>query len=364
MAELNEVAGDSISRDDLYIRPLKPIPSPAALHRELPVSERGAAVVRATRAAVRDIVHGRDDRLLAVVGPCSIHDVTGAEEYADRLAEVARRLDDDLLLVMRVYFEKPRTVVGWKGLINDPHLDGSFDVGEGLRHARRLLCRLGDRGVPAGCEFLDPLLPQFFAALVSWGAIGARTTESQIHRELASGLAMPAGFKNGTDGNLQIAIDAVRAAAHPHHTLGITRHGTVGVLATPGNPDCHIILRGSQRGANYERACVAAAAEALGRAQLRPRLMVDCSHGNSGNDYRRQPFVAEEIARQIDEGSATILGVILESNLESGRQELAAGQRARPGQSITDGCLGWADTVPVLDRLAAAVGARRKSRRR
>ncbi len=363
MAELNEVVGDPITTDDLYIRPLKPIPSPVLLHRELPASTRAADVVRAARSAAREIVDGQDGRLLAVVGPCSIHDVTGAEEYADRLAKIARRLADDLLLVMRVYFEKPRTVIGWKGLINDPRLDGSFDVGEGLRRARRLLCRIGDIGVPAGCEFLDPLLPQYFAALVSWGAIGARTTESQIHRALASGLGMPMGFKNGTDGNLQIAIDAVRAAAHRHHSLGITRHGIVGVMATSGNPDCHVILRGSHCGANYDRACVAAAAAALGRSQLRPRLMIDCSHGNSGNDFSRQPSVAEDLAQQIESGSRAIFGVILESHLESGRQELAADRPPRSGQSITDGCLGWAETVPVLERLAAAVRARRSARR-
>jgi 3-deoxy-7-phosphoheptulonate synthase len=260
---------------------------------------------------------------------------------------------------MRVYFEKPRTTVGWKGLINDPRLDGSFAINEGLRRARRLLLDLAELGLPAGCEFLDPISPQFTSDLVSWGAIGARTTESQVHRELASGLSMPVGFKNGTDGGVQIAIDAVRSSAHPHSFLGVTEQGLGAIVATRGNPDCHVILRGGQSGPNHDAATVARVAGALREAKLAPRLMIDASHGNSGKDYRRQPAVAQDIGEQVGAGDRSIFGVMLESFLEAGRQELVAGQPLRYGQSITDACLGWDLTVPVLTDLAKAVRSRR-----
>src|SRR5213078_1732805 len=269
----------------------------------------------------------------------------------------------DLRVVMRVYFEKPRTTVGWKGLINDPHLDGSFAINDGLRLARRLLLDLVELGLPSGSEFLDPITPQFTSDLVTWGAIGARTTESQVHRELASGLSMPVGFKNGTDGGVQIAIDAVRAAAHPHRFLGVTEQGLAGIVSTRGNPDCHVILRGGVNGANYDAISVQKTLAALRDAGLPPRLMIDTSHGNSGKDYRRQPQVAREIAAQVAQGEAGIVGVMIESFIAEGRQDLREPQKLVYGQSVTDACLGWDATVPVLDHLAAAVRARRALRR-
>jgi 3-deoxy-7-phosphoheptulonate synthase len=315
--------------------------------------------VSRARESVAAILNARDDRLVVVVGPCSIHDPVAAIDYARRLRRVADEHARDLFVVMRVYFEKPRTTVGWKGLINDPRLDGTFAINEGLRLARRLLVDLADLGLPAGCEFLDPISPQFIADTVSWGAIGARTTESQVHRELASGLSMPIGFKNGTDGDVQIAIDAVRAGAHPHRFLGVTEQGLGAIVATRGNPDCHVILRGGQSGPNYDAASVEKAATALRDAGLPPRLMIDLSHGNSSKDHRRQPAVARDVAGQVAHGDAAIFGVMMESFLVEGRQDLVSPSTLRYGQSITDACMGWDTTVGVLAELAEAARKRR-----
>jgi 3-deoxy-7-phosphoheptulonate synthase len=346
---------------DLRIESFRPLLPPAILVEELPLGERGADTVSRGRDALGAILHGRDDRLLVVVGPCSIHDPVAAIDYARRLRRAADELADDLAIVMRVYFEKPRTTVGWKGLINDPRLDGTFAINEGLRLARRLLVDLADLGLPAGCEFLDPISPQFIADTVSWGAIGARTTESQVHRELASGLSMPIGFKNGTDGDVQIAIDAVRAGAHPHRFLGVTEQGLGAIVATRGNPDCHVILRGGQSGPNYDAASVEKAATALRDAGLASRLMIDVSHGNSGKDHRRQPLVAADIAAQVAQGQHAIFGVMMESFLVEGRQDLVSPSTLRYGQSITDACMSWETTVAVLGELAQAVRDRRSA---
>jgi 3-deoxy-7-phosphoheptulonate synthase len=311
---------------------------------------------------VRDVIFEQDDRLLVVVGPCSINDPGAALKYAELLVGAARRFAEDLLIVMRVYFEKPRTTVGWKGLINDPLLDESFQINTGLRTARRLLCDLNSMGVPCGCEFLDPISPQYISGLVSWGAIGARTTESQVHRELASGLSMPIGFKNGTDGTIKIAVDAVVSCARPHHFLGVTEQGLAGIVSTKGNPECHVILRGGASGPNYDAETVKSTAAALVKAGLRRGLMVDCSHGNSRKDYRRQPEVAQALGEQIAGGERAIIGVMLESNLVEGNQELVAGksQSLAYGQSVTDACISWDMTVPVLEGLARSVRARRQ----
>jgi 3-deoxy-7-phosphoheptulonate synthase len=345
--------------DDHRIRQLKPLIPPAILLDELPITEPVSTLVARTRQEIADILHGRNDRVLVVAGPCSIHDADAGLEYARRLAPVARALADDLLVVMRVYFEKPRTTVGWKGLINDPHLDGSFAINEGLRLARNLLLRVNALGLPAGTEFLDPITPQFLADLVAWGAIGARTSESQVHRELASGLSMPVGFKNGTDGSVQIAIDAVCSAAHPHQFLSVTKQGVAAIVATNGNPDCHVILRGGTTGPNYARREVHGAAGELASAGLDGRLMVDCSHANSGKDAARQPAVLGEVAQQIASGSAEIFGVMFESFLVAGRQSVKANVPLVYGQSITDACLDWESTAPLLERLAEAVRERR-----
>ena len=340
---------------DLRIESFRPLLPPAILVEELPLDDQGSETVSRGRDAVSAILNGRDDRLVVVVGPCSIHDPVAAIDYARRLRRLADEHARDLCIVMRVYFEKPRTTVGWKGLINDPRLDGTFAINEGLRLARRLLVDLAGLGLPAGCEFLDPISPQFTADTVSWGAIGARTTESQVHRELASGLSMPIGFKNGTDGDVQIAIDAVRAGAHPHRFLGVTEQGLGAIVATRGNRDCHIILRGGQSGPNYDAVSVEKAATALRDAGLPGRLMVDMSHGNSGKDHRRQAIVAKEIAAQVAQGDTAIFGVMMESFLVEGRQELATPATLRYGQSITDACMGWETTVDVLGELARAV---------
>ena len=347
--------------DDLRIEKLRPLLPPAILMEELPESERASQTVALGRQAVAKTLRRDDDRLVAVVGPCSIHDVAAAHEYAGRLKVEADRLADDLLIVMRVYFEKPRTTVGWKGLINDPDLDGSFNINKGLRTARKLLLDLAEAGLPTGCEFLDPISPQFIADLVSWGAIGARTTESQVHRDLASGLSMPVGFKNGTDGNLQIAIDALRAAAHPHQFLSVTKQGLAAIVATRGNPDCHVILRGAGTGPNHDAKSVAGAAAALAKAGQAQRVMVDCSHGNSAKDPLRQPLVATDLAEQIAAGQRALVGVMIESHLVGGVQKQSPGCNLTYGQSITDACLGWNETLPVLDRLAQAVRARRRA---
>jgi 3-deoxy-7-phosphoheptulonate synthase len=345
--------------DDLRIAGLGPLIPPAILMEQYPITERASTTVAESRDAVTRIVRGEDDRLVVIVGPCSIHDVAAAREYGMRLKAQADRLAEDLLIVMRVYFEKPRTTVGWKGLINDPRLDGSFRINEGLGLARGLLLDLADLGLGAGCEFLDTITPQFIADLVTWGAIGARTTESQVHRELASGLSMPVGFKNGTDGNVQIAVDAVRAASHPHSFLSVTKQGLAAIVSTRGNDACHVILRGGVRKPNYQADEVEVACRALQRAGLAPRLMVDCSHGNSGKDPNRQPAVARDLAAQVADGSPAIFGVMIESHLVGGRQDPKPGQPLAYGQSITDACLAWDDTVPVLEELAKATRARR-----
>ena len=347
---------------DLHVESIRPLLPPAILLEELPLSETGSVVVGRARTDVIRILTGEDDRLIVVVGPCSIHDPAAGLDYARRLKQLADELDRDLRLVMRVYFEKPRTTVGWKGLINDPHLDGSFAINDGLRLARRLLLDLVELGLPSGSEFLDPITPQFTSDLVTWGAIGARTTESQVHRELASGLSMPVGFKNGTDGSIQIAIDAVRSAAHPHRFLGVTEQGLAGIVSTRGNPDCHVSLRGGVGGPNYDAISVQKTLAALRDGGLPPRLMIDTSHGNSDKDYRRQPLVAREIATQVAQGEAGIVGVMMESFIADGRQDLKDPTRLVYGQSITDACMGWETTASVLRELAAAVRARRAAR--
>ncbi|HIG55238.1 MAG TPA: 3-deoxy-7-phosphoheptulonate synthase [Candidatus Latescibacteria bacterium] len=348
------------STDDLRIAQLRPLIPPAILMEELPLSEKASQTVAATRRTLDAILTEEDDRLAVVVGPCSIHDPEAALEYGRLLLEKATALSGELCIIMRVYFEKPRTTVGWKGLINDPHLDGSFDINNGLRMARGLLAKLADMGLPAGSEYLDTISPQFIADLICWGAIGARTTESQIHRELASGLSMPVGFKNGTDGNVQIALDAIGAACHPHHFLSVTKQGISAIVETTGNVHCHLILRGGSQGTNYDAASVGAAADKLRAAELPDRIMVDCSHGNSDKDHKRQPAVARDVAQQVAAGARDIFGVMLESHLVEGNQKQTAGSELVYGQSITDACIGWEETAAVLEELAAAVATRRK----
>ena len=347
--------------DDLRIAELRPLIPPAILMEELPVTEQASITVSGTRAKIRDCIEGRDDRLVVVVGPCSIHDPVAALEYGARLKEAAERHRDGLVVAMRVYFEKPRTTVGWKGLINDPHMDDSFAINEGLRTARKLLLDLGNLGLPTGSEFLDTIMPQFIADLVSWGAIGARTTESQVHRELASGLSMPVGFKNGTGGSVQIAIDAVQAARDAHHFLSVTKQGISAIVSTSGNDCCHVILRGSSRGTNYDRESVQGLAGSLAKAGVHRRVMVDCSHGNSRKDYRRQSAVAREVGDQLAAGSSDIFGVMLESHLVEGRQDLVEGEASMYGQSVTDACISWEATETVLAELAEAVERRRRA---
>jgi 3-deoxy-7-phosphoheptulonate synthase len=344
--------------DDLRIKEIKELVPPSHVLREFPISEKTAQLTYDTRQAVHRILHGADDRLLVIIGPCSIHDVKAAKEYAGKLKEAKDRLGEDVLLVMRVYFEKPRTTVGWKGLINDPRLDGSFSINEGIRIAREVLLDINDMGVPAGCEFLDMITPQYIADLVSWGAIGARTTESQIHRELASGLSCPVGFKNGTDGNIKIAVDAIRAAQAPHHFLSVTKAGHSAIVSTAGNEDCHIILRGGKQ-PNYDAASVDAAAKGLAEAGLAQRLMIDFSHSNSSKNSQKQMDVGQDVARQIADGEDRIFGVMVESHLKAGRQDLLPGKPLVYGQSITDGCIGWEDSRKLLDTLAEAVRKRR-----
>lgn len=349
--------------DDLRVTTLRPLIPPAILLEEIPLTREASKLVSEARHPVTRIIQGRDRRLLAIVGPCSIHDPNAALEYAGLLRQQADRLSDDLLLVMRVYFEKPRTSVGWKGLINDPHLDGSFDINNGLRMARRLLLQLAEIGVAAGTEFLDTITPQFIVDLITWGAIGARTTESQVHRELASGLSVPVGFKNGTDGNIQVAIDAVKAALHPHHFLGVTKQGIAAIVATRGNDACHLILRGSNTGSNFSAEQIRMTAQALEKNHIPTRVIVDCSHGNSNKDFSKQIMVAADLARQIGNGEKSICGFMLESHLVEGRQNVNTAKPLVYGQSITDACLNWKDTVPVLEQLATA-SARRRTRRK
>ncbi len=348
--------------DDLRIDSLRPLIPPAILMEELPLGEASSATIARGREQVERIIRGEDDRLLVVVGPCSIHDPVAALDYAKRLGKVAFEAQQDLLIVMRVYFEKPRTTVGWKGLINDPKLDDSFAINEGLRLARRLLLELAEQGMPTGCEFLDPITPQFFADLVSWGAIGARTSESQVHRELASGLSMPVGFKNATNGSVQIAIDAIGSAVHPHRFLSVTKQGVAAIVATRGNRDCHMILRGGSDGPNFDAETIASTSAALHKAGVTDRIVVDCSHANSGKDHTVQPETAEAVAQQVASGTREIAGVMLESFIEDGRQNVVPGEKLTYGQSITDACMGWERTAPVLTRLAEAARARRDRR--
>jgi 3-deoxy-7-phosphoheptulonate synthase len=345
--------------DDVRIDTLKPLLPPAILMEEIPLGDAASAAVVESRTEVARIIDGGDDRLVVVVGPCSIHDPEAGLEYARRLKPLTERLKGDLKIVMRTYFEKPRTTVGWKGLINDPKLDGSFAINQGLRVARTFLRDVVELGVPTALEFLDPITPQFMADLVTWGAIGARTTESQVHRELASGLSMPVGFKNGTSGTVQIAADAVRSAAEPHHFLSVTKQGLAAIVATKGNPHCHVILRGGSNGPNYGEESVAAAIALLGKNKLPGKLMIDTSHANSGKDPAKQPEVAAAIARQVGGGSRSIFGVMIESFLVAGRQEIGERAGMTFGQSVTDGCLAWDTTVPVLEELADSVRKRR-----
>jgi 3-deoxy-7-phosphoheptulonate synthase len=352
--------------DDERIENIVPLPPPEHLIRFFPI--QGTPVERLiadTRRRVREILHGKSDRLLVVIGPCSIHDPAAAVAYAQKLEAERDRHAGELEILMRVYFEKPRTTVGWKGLINDPYLNGSFRINEGLRIARDLLVRINQQGVPAGCEFLDVISPQYIGDLVSWGAIGARTTESQVHRELASGLSAPVGFKNGTDGNVRIAVDAILAARQKHHFLSVHKSGQVAIVETRGNDDCHIILRGGAR-PNYDEASVKAACEELGKAKLPCRLMIDFSHANSSKQYKRQVEVAAAVAAQVAAGSRSIVGCMVESNLVEGRQELTSGKAAALtfGQSITDACIGWEDSVGALETLARAVKERRRKGKR
>jgi 3-deoxy-7-phosphoheptulonate synthase len=344
--------------DDVRIREIKELAPPSHLLRELPCSDRAARVTYDARQAIHRILHGMDDRLLVVVGPCSIHDPAAAMAYARRLVAERARLAEDLEIVMRVYFEKPRTTVGWKGLINDPDLDNSFQINKGLRLARNLLLDINELGLPAGSEFLDMITPQYIADLIAWGAIGARTTESQVHRELASGLSCPVGFKNGTDGSLRIAFDAIKAASQPHHFLSVTKGGHSAIVSTNGNEDCHVILRGG-KAPNFDRDAVDAACREAATAALACRLMIDASHGNSQKKPENQVPVLRNVGEQVAAGDLRIFGVMVESHLVAGRQDLVPGRALAYGQSITDGCIGWEDTVACLDQLAASVRDRR-----
>jgi 3-deoxy-7-phosphoheptulonate synthase len=344
--------------DDVRIREIKELVPPAHVFREFPVGVRAATTTYEARQNIHRILHGADNRLLVVIGPCSIHDVDSAIEYATRLQKEAPRFEDDLLIMMRVYFEKPRTTVGWKGLINDPRLDNSFRINEGLRLARGLLLQINDIGLPCATEFLDTITPQYTADLIAWGAIGARTTESQVHRELASGLSCPVGFKNGTDGNIRIAIDAIRAAQSPHHFLSVTKAGHSAIVSTSGNEDCHVILRGGKE-PNHDAAHVDAACKEIAAAGLAARLMIDASHANSEKRFKQQIEVARDTARQVTTGDERIIGVMIESHLVEGRQDLVPGQQLEYGKSVTDACLGWEDSLLVLELLAKSVRERR-----
>ena len=344
--------------DDLRIREIKELLPPAHVIREFPAAETAAMTVYSARNAIHRILHGADDRLLVVVGPCSIHDPAAARDYAAQLAAVKDRFDGELVIAMRVYFEKPRTTVGWKGLINDPRLDGSFRINEGLRTARELLLDIAMLGLPTATEYLDMITPQYIADLISWGAIGARTTESQVHRELASGLSCPVGFKNGTDGNVRIAIDAIKAAASPHHFLSVTKAGHSAIVSTNGNEDCHIILRGGKT-TNYDAASVDAAAREVAAAGLAARLMIDCSHANSRKRHENQIEVASDVAAQLARGEQRVIGLMIESHLNAGRQDLVPGVPLEHGVSITDACIGWSETTEVLQTLSRAVQRRR-----
>lgn len=346
--------------DDIRISSLRPLLSPALLEDEIPLTPPAFETVTAMRQIASNIVQQKDDRLLVIVGPCSIHDHKSALDYGSRLAELIKKYQQDLCIIMRVYFEKPRTTVGWKGLINDPDLDNSFNINHGLRIARKLLRDLNTMGVACGTEFLDTIIPQYISDLISWGAIGARTTESQIHRELSSGLSMPIGFKNGTDGNVQIAIDAMRSAAFPHHFLGVTKAGLAAIVATKGNDTTHVILRGGSNKTNYDAESVNQVAAILQKNKLISHVMIDCSHGNSLKDHLKQPAVVKDVAQQIAEGDHKIMGVMIESHINPGRQELNKKDDLEYGQSITDACIGWDETAMLMDVLAKAVQRRRQ----
>jgi 3-deoxy-7-phosphoheptulonate synthase len=349
------------STDDLRIKAMKELLSPEQLLAEYPLTETASETVFKARTGIQNILRGSDDRLFVIVGPCSIHDPKAALEYAERLTGPMQALKDELLIVMRVYFEKPRTTVGWKGLINDPKMDDSFQINEGLRTARNLLLELANRGVPAGTEYLDLISPQYVADVVSWGAIGARTTESQCHRELASGLSCPVGFKNGTSGDVQIAIDAIGSASHPHHFLSVTKEGHSAIFQTGGNEDCHIILRGGHKHTNYDPENVQDVSEKLSKAGLRSNIVIDCSHANSNKDPGRQIVVCRDVAYQIANGENNIKGIMLESHLVAGNQKVVPGQELTYGQSITDACMAWEDTAGLLSELADSVKQRRKN---
>ena len=346
--------------DDLRILEMKEVSTPSQVHAEFPVSEQASVTVHQARADIHNILAGEDDRLVVVVGPCSIHDTVAAHEYAKNLAAIREKLGTDLLIIMRVYFEKPRTTVGWKGLINDPNLDNSFEINKGLRLARELLLDLNNSGMPAGTEYLDLISPQYVADLVSWGAIGARTTESQVHRELASGLSCPVGFKNATDGGLQVAVDAIGSATRPHHFLSVTKHGKSAIFSTAGNSDCHVILRGGKT-TNYDAASIDHACGSLAKANLPALVMVDCSHANSQKKHEKQLEVGADICQQMAAGERRIFGVMIESHLVAGRQNVVDGKAETYGQSVTDACLGWQDTVDLLEQFAAAVRQRRSA---
>lgn len=349
---------DNLNTDDLRICGITEVIPPSRVHDEFPIQQQAAVTTLEARAAIHQVLGGRDDRLLVVIGPCSIHDTSAAIEYAERLLVLKHELARDLLIVMRVYFEKPRTTVGWKGLINDPDLDESFNINKGLRLARKLLLDLNQMGMPAATEYLDLITPQYVSDLIAWGAIGARTTESQVHRELASGLSCPVGFKNATDGTVKVAVDAIGAARRPHHFLSVTKAGHSAIFSTSGNEDSHIILRGGVQ-PNYDAASVAAAAKALQDAGLPPNIMIDFSHANSLRDFERQMLVAEDVAAQVAAGDYRIVGVMIESHLNAGKQKLEVGNELRYGVSITDACLGWEDSERVLRKLAMAVALRR-----
>ena len=349
------------STDDLRIKWIKVVLPPVFLEEELPTTEKASVTVHQAREQIGAILNGDDPRLLVIVGPCSIHDTKAAREYAALLKNAIDQYANELRIVMRVYFEKPRTTIGWKGLINDPFLDQSYKINDGLRQARHLLLDLAEMGVPAGTEFLDMITPQYLAGLVSWGAIGARTTESQLHRQLVSGLSCPVGFKNATSGDVQIAVEAVLSAAHPHTFLGHTKHGQSAIFATTGNPECHVILRGGRSKVNYTAEAVKEACGKLEAARLRPKVMIDCSHANSGKDYTRQAESCGNVAGQLAAGDRRIIGVMLESNLVAGAQKLVPGQSLMHGQSITDGCLGWEQTAVLLAELAESVRVGRQT---
>jgi len=347
--------------DDIRITGMEEVIAPEALIDELPLTDTASRTIFTSRKLISDVLHGRDPRMMVVIGPCSIHDPKAALEYAERLSDIATRYRDDLVIIMRVYFEKPRTTVGWKGLINDPHLDNSFDVNTGLHIARGLLSDIADKGLGTGTEYLDPITPQYLGDLVSWGAIGARTTESQVHRQLASGLSCPVGFKNSTDGSIQVAVDAINSAANPHIFLSVTKRGHSAIFSTSGNEDCHLILRGGGGRTNYDSASIQQACTLLEKSGLAARVMVDMSHANSEKQHRRQIDVCADICRQVGEGEQRIFGVMIESNLVEGNQKIGAAGTMTYGQSITDACIGWDDSVACLAELAAASARRRDS---